>query len=256
MSCIADSTAWWWLRSPGDAECAACVYSRGYADVYGRYVRDVNGGIRPALKIYLSSPYVNTGEKVKVSAKGSEWDTVTFGKYDGMDIRWRVLNVTGDDAFLVSDKILTNKAYNDKSKSITWKDSTIRTWLNGEFLTESFGTAEQQMIQKTLVKNEDNIYYGTEGGEDTEDKVFLLSLNDIIQPGYGFPDQYGISSETRVARNLAGKAGWWWLRLPGGNTNYAANISSSDYAYDGGNCVDDSDIGIRLAVHIDLSSSC
>ncbi len=250
-------TGLWWLRSPGCTTSRAMVVDDiGGVSDYGSVV-NTSLGIRPALRINLSSSYVKkTGEKTKISVKGSEWDTVTFGKYDGKDISWRVLNVSGDNAFLVSDKILTAKAYND-DKSITWKDSTIRNWLNTEFFTGSFTEAEQNMILNTTVKNDDNDsgYNVTEAGEDTEDKVFLLSLKDIIQPGYGFSDQYLAESESRIARNSEGFCDWWWLRSPGNFDFQAARVDDNGKADSNGLNVINSNGGIRPALIIDLKSS-
>ncbi|SNU08062.1 hypothetical protein SAMN06297422_11490 [Lachnospiraceae bacterium] len=243
----------WWLRSPGESSAeAAYVGPVGYVHESGDNVYWKNYGIRPALRIKLSSSYVKVGEKVKISVKGSEWDTVTFGRYGGKDISWRVLNVSGDNAFLVSDEILTTKAYNDEETSVTWKDSTIRKWLNEDFLNSSFSDVEKEMIMTSVVINNDNDNCGTEGGEDTADKIFLLSLDDIKQPGYGFPDQSGYNSKTRVAKNSAGETDYWWLRSPGLYTDDASFVSTTGCVYDYGN-VDDTYGGIRPALRINLS---
>ena len=81
-----------------------------------------------------------------VSDGVTTWDCVWFGNYwqedtngDGeadkndakQPIKWRVLSVNGDDAFLVADKNLDCQVYNDTYTSVTWETSTIRSWLNG-----------------------------------------------------------------------------------------------------------------------------
>ena len=249
----ADETISWWLRSPGSSKSSAsCVVSSGFVTYFD--VDRMENGIRPALRVNLSSPYVKTGEKVKISVKGCEWDTVTFGRYNGKDISWRVLDVSGDNAFLVSDMILDKKAYNDKYTEVTWKDSTIRKWLNEDFLRGSFNDAEKEMIMTSTVTNSGNGYYGTEGGEDTADKIFLLSLEDIKQPRYGFPDLYWVKAETREAKDSADGVANWWLRTPGYDSLVAAYVSRSGYVYDEGYNVDSVD-GIRPALRINLKSS-
>ena len=55
-----------------------------------------------ALTGSVGACYVKKGNVKNVSIKGVEWDTVTFGKYNGKDISWRVLNVSGDDAFVLA----------------------------------------------------------------------------------------------------------------------------------------------------------
>lgn len=74
------------------------------------------------------------------------WDCVWFGDYwqedtngDGKadkndektPIKWRVLSVDGDDAFLVADKNLDCQKYDDKDATVTWETCTMRSWLNG-----------------------------------------------------------------------------------------------------------------------------
>ena len=74
------------------------------------------------------------------------WDCVWFGNYwqedtngDGeanekdakQPIKWRVLSVNGDDAFLLADKNLEVQWYNNRSEEITWETSLMRSWLNG-----------------------------------------------------------------------------------------------------------------------------
>ena len=76
----------------------------------------------------------------------STWDCIYFGNYwqndtngDGVadendakqPIKWRVLSVNGDDAFIIADQNLDAKAYNETYTEVTWENSTIRSWLNG-----------------------------------------------------------------------------------------------------------------------------
>lgn len=89
-------------------------------------------------------------------------DTITFGRYNGEEINWRILKISenGEEAILIAEDILTMKAYDvaeggsfnsdgyneywsldseaetDYSLQIqvrgnnTWEESNIRTWLN------------------------------------------------------------------------------------------------------------------------------
>lgn len=60
-----------------------------------------------------------------VSKTETTWDRVVFGSYysevqeKDVPITWRVLNVSGNDAFLISDEILAMKNYNDEAKAVT-----------------------------------------------------------------------------------------------------------------------------------------
>lgn len=123
---------------------------------------------------------------------GNYWQTDTNGdgKADKKDaktpIKWRVLSVDGDDAFLVADQNLDVQRYNDKFKSVTWETCTMRSWLNETFKSNAFSSAEQTAIKATRLENKNNQVYGTAGGNATTDSIFLLSLEDIANPAYGF----------------------------------------------------------------------
>ena len=209
------------------------------------------------------------------------WDCIYFGNYwqndtngDGKadqndqkePIKWRVLSVNGNDAFLLADQNLDAKPYNEKYTSVTWSTCTLRTWLNGTFLNTAFISAEQTAIKNTTVVNEDNPYYGTEGGVNTTDKVYLLSIAEASNTAYGFNGEFRTNSETRVAMNTAyvagkdvmnavGKADYWWLRSPGHDSNDASYVSDYGYGYDNGDGVSYDDDTVRPALHLNLSSS-
>ena len=212
------------------------------------------------------------------------WDCIYFGNYwqndtngDGKadqndqkePIKWRVLSVNGNDAFLLADQNLDAKPYNEKYTSVTWATCTLRTWLNDTFLSTAFTSAEQAAIKNTTVVNDDNPYYGTEGGENTIDKVYLLSIAEASNTAYGFNGEFNTESETREAKNTAyakecGAStctsteyegnGYWWLRSPGLYSDSASSVLLDGYG-GGWGFVDDDDDAVRPALHLNLSSS-
>lgn len=118
-------------------------------------------------------------------------EIISFGKFKQnitLDpVKWKVLTRIGTRVLVVSEKVLDCHEYGGE----TWKDSTIRSYLNGEFFNTAFTSEEQAMIPTVTVKNPDNETYGTYGGGDTEDKIFLLSLNEVkryIADGNQTPD--------------------------------------------------------------------
>lgn len=158
-------------------------------------------------------------------------DTNGDGKADKNDaktpIKWRALSVDGDDAFLLADKNLDCQRYNETNKDVTWETCTIRSWLNGygagsnqdgkdysrdNFLNEAFTPAEQSAISTAyLSNNNDNAHYPTEGGNDTSDKVYLLSLTEVVNPVYGFSSDCLKTDENRTAKNTEyakGQGAW------------------------------------------------
>ena len=195
-------------------------------------------------------------------------DIIPFGGYD-----WLVLDVQGDRALIITEDIIALRQYhafdeinwdtfwtNPFELSITWAESDIRQYLNDEFFNR-FSAADMAQIMETTVVNNDNPWFGTAGGEDTTDRIFLLSLEEVLQyfgdsgqiqhgptesplPPYapdgaiawepGISDEY---NEARIARIGAeadltdsswlntGDAILWWLRSPGHRTDTAVSVS-------------------------------
>ena len=170
-------------------------------------------------------------------------DTITLGTYNDEDIEWIVLDKTEDSALIISKYILDKKKYNEESTNITWENCTLRSWLNDEFLNSSFRSNIQDMIKTTNVVNDDNSKYGTVGGNDTEDKIFLLSIDEM--------NQYFGSNRSRKATYTDGSSGWYWLRSPGAHHNLAASVVGGGRVYEIGYDVDHEG-GIRPAMWISL----
>ena len=189
--------------------------------------------------------------------------TIEFGNYpqdkDGTEkpIEWIVMKKEGNQVLLLSKYVLDAKPYNEEFEDVTWETSDIRQWLNNEFYTTAFNKAEKAKIQTSLIKNEDNSKYGTNGGNDTEDKVFLLSEKEAETL---FSDE-----EERIAKatEYAEKSGvyvnkekvaWWWLRSPGYHGHHAAVVNKYGWVDRDGSCVSIYSGGVRPALHLNLQS--
>ena len=190
-------------------------------------------------------------------------ETIEFGNYpqdkDGTEkpIEWIVMKNEGNQVLLLSKYVLDAKPYNEEWEGVTWQTSDIRQWLNNEFYTTAFNKSEKAKIQTSLIKNEDNSEYGTSEGNDTEDKVFLLSEKEAETL---FSDE-----EERIAKatEYAEKSGvyvneeksvLWWLRSPGEGSNYAVAVTDDGWFDERGDDVDDSRDGVRPALHLNLQS--
>ena len=112
----------------------------------------------------------------------------SYFKYE--PIKWRVLQSENGEAFLLSDVILDKKAYDESYEYITWEESSLRAWLNEKFMNRTFSAEEKEKINITEIVNQDNPAYGTEGGNNTSDKIFLLSSAEVDEKEdckkYGF----------------------------------------------------------------------
>lgn len=74
--------------------------------------------------------------------------------------------------------------YHDIYKDITWAECSLQKYLNGEFY-DKFSAADQSRIIQVVNKNPDNQWYGSKGGKDTQDGIFLLSLEEAACKYFG-----------------------------------------------------------------------
>ena len=101
---------------------------------------------------------------------------------------------------------------------LTWEQCQLRNWLNSDFIQTAFTTEAASMISSTSLDNSNNPVYGTWGGNNTVDRVFLLSYNEA---SVYFPTQnqrMAQATQYTASKNAELKYGnncWWWLRTPG-----------------------------------------
>ena len=204
------------------------------------------------------------GKSVKIKTKKNEagykssydfssvkkGDVIKFGTYEqdgnftnGREpIQWVVLKKTKSQIFMVSKYILDRLPYNKQGGEVTWDTCSLRKWLNTKFYYAAFNETEQGMIKTTKVENYDNAFYGTDGGEDTRDRVFLLSQLEMIESDYGFAKSYDKEDKKRrctpsVYARTRGvicysdyrtkdKSGscTWWLRSPGSKESLVCHV--------------------------------
>lgn len=153
-------------------------------------------------------------------------DKIQFGNY-----QWKVLSIEKDKALIITEYIIEQRSYHDAYKDISWAQCALRDYLNSEFY-ERFSEADKLRICPVINKNFDNQWYGTKGGEDTKDNIFLLSMEEIVchyfgdsseklyNPGkkqrYWF-ERKDENNSKRIAKLECNKEQiwWWWTRSPG-----------------------------------------
>ena len=203
------------------------------------------------------------------------------GGYNTDPIKWRVLENADGQLFLLSDQNLDVFQYHTDWEEITWERSTMRSWLNGygasennggdsgtdytsdNFISTAFSEKEQKAIAETTVVNDDNPNHNTDGGNNTTDKIFLLSIAEASNSSYFANDASRISTNTayvvddgKIGGDMysAGKGDWWWLRSPGISAYYAAGVAGNGDVDNAGFHGDDEDRAVRPAFHLDLNS--
>lgn len=225
------------------------------------------------------------------------WDSIYFGNCPQGDaagntkepIKWRVLSINGNDAFLLADQILAIHDYYDRwenmGEDVTWETCSLRAWLNNEFINEAFSEEEQKSIMQVELDNSLDPRFYEEfpnrtdtGGNTTEDKIFCLSAEDAVNPSYGFAGTWE-ESPTRVAtytqlaqssEKLDGINNFeedmsslvsqnWWLRTTGwpvvmGAGDEGMSVMGTGMLEKGGALAPEA-IGVRPALHLDISDT-
>lgn len=191
-------------------------------------------------------------------------DRIVFGRYeqngeeaDGAEeIEWLVLDTDGERVLLVSCVSLDTRPYHTEETAVTWAECELRQWLNGAFKDAAFSEDEQALLCQTQLVNADNAVYGTPGGEDTVDRVFLLSFDEA--------ERYLPEREQRISPMCAAAvmkggfrsglgASWWWLRSSGVYGRDAAYVNSLGELSSYGYIVSRPGWAIRPALWLDLS---
>ena len=190
-------------------------------------------------------------------------DIVTYGNYeqDGFysngeeTIEWIVIARDRDNhALLLSRYCLDALPYNEDGGDVTWEDSSIRAWLNGEFLESAFGGDPNGFICTAECKTKDG-RSGTDGGENTTDRIFLLAVDEVTQ--YLPKESSRRAPITEYAKEQGAEYdkngnGWWWLRTPGKTQDMAAGVHTAGGVNYDGRDVDRTDLCIRPALWLDL----
>ena len=171
--------------------------------------------------------------------------TVTFGSYWKKDIKeptvWTVLTREAENVLLISKDIITMKEYNEINTSVTWETCTLRKWLNGEFIQQAFNSAEQAKLQVTTVRTADVSVYddgwkSAKGGNDTKDRVFLLSGEEAARYFSSNDSRKSLLTPYAKSHN-SGSTNLWWLRSPGSYQSYTKYIDSDGKPGDVGTSV-------------------
>ena len=187
-------------------------------------------------------------------------NTIFFGRYpqdkDGREkpIEWTVIKTEKNRMLLLSKYVLAAQPYNKNDEKVTWETSGIRRWLNSNFYTAAFNNMEQGKIADTLVKTENNPKYGTIGGNDTEDKVFLLSVEEVEENFQNKEERRAKTTayaEKLVIRSNE-KYAYWVLRTMGDYNCRVVGVRMEGELMMGGIEVSNVAFGVRPALWINL----
>ncbi len=217
------------------------------------------------------------------------WGSEEYHYFRFDPIRWRILSLEGDRALVMADRLMDCQPYHAEGGPVTWKTSTVRSWLNGlsgeenaagidyrgkGFLDRAFSEAQREAVLPVPVGNEANAAYHTDCGETTVDRVFLLSNNEVFgteaAAAHGFYPFSGKDDPAKRFRSTlyAKCRGAWWssvngymgnsfwfMRTNGYTPESVSYICDFGYIYQRGTMATCDDAGILPALWIRLDTA-
>lgn len=226
-------------------------------------------------------------------------DYLVFGRFDQdgnrynelQPLDWQVLEVKDGKAWIISRYGLAVRIFHKAVPFPTWAESQMRRYLNGEFLDTTFTPEELACIEMTHVvtldnslwkfrKDEGRKYELVEDGTEVEDKIFLLSVEEVLRLGgvSTIQEQHNNAQAMEMMKTTATKHAeyrgafvyrggsdeykldgkgccWWMLRSPGHLNNHlsyvGANGNLNSYHYTD---VHRLDVCIRPACWVDIAA--
>ena len=201
----------------------------------------VVGGCRakePSTSILASSLAV--GSTVKLMEGGAAVEYLVVNQ--GIPSNSSLYDASCDGTWLLRKDIHSERQWNSSNVN-DYANSTINTWLNGDFFN-SFGSVEQAAIKQVKIP-----YRAGSGSSGTDQsganglscKVFLLGGYEIGLPTQVgsylprdgakldyFENGTGDSATSKRIAYLNGSAAYWWLRSPHTNGTYYVWYVSTD----------------------------
>lgn len=161
-----------------------------------------------------TNPKRSYGEEYKrLNASNYYWgagedgnmDTATYHYFKYEPIKWRLLSTDGVAALLLCDKVIDGQMYDDieaieykqiKSYLTSWKDCTLRAWINDEFYNRALldASADNKILEDWVIESENdyselwrNASGDVKSGTNViKDKVFLPSWEELLDVSHGF----------------------------------------------------------------------
>ncbi len=210
---------------------------------------------------------INT--EIFLSKKIKAGDELEFGRFydlnsddeiERVPIKWMVLDRINEYALLITKDIIKTMPYNYLWSPTNWRDSNIRLWLNYDFYDIAFNDIEKMRIRKVITENVGNHVQNVISEFQTNDYVFLLSIEEAKQyfkyskdyraVGTKYAKKEGLwisKYETSVGYSV------WWLRSPGRSMSSAAIVYAAGGIGYSGDGVATRGNGLRPCIWVECS---
>ena len=167
-------------------------------------------------------------------------DLVAWGRYEQDNdlengpesVLWRVLARRGTTVLLFSDAGLDARKFHHDNMPVQWSDSDLRAWLNHDFLQQLLSEEEQTAVCVSHLKALPHPRFPTDPGRDTDDLIFLLSMQEVERYLPEPDDRLCVCTPYAKAsgayRGENGMSGWW-LRTTGHSADDEARVSTEGH---------------------------
>ncbi len=175
-------------------------------------------------------------------------DTVLFGRYvyDGIDendaepVQWIVMSNDGEKAVLIAKQTVEMLPFDEKGRN-DWERSTIREWLNGEFIRSTFNDDEQLLLL----------------ADDNEDFVSIPARIEAISwlEGNGMmacvPSGH-VMMQYEPFGYVEGISNWW-LKDAGYTDKRVVTVNAQGRIYEYGNAADAEWVAVRPVICVKVT---
>lgn len=163
---------------------------------------------------------------------------VELGQQNGKSLRWKILKKQGREALLFCETSVGKVAWNTERDHCNWSTSSLRRWLNKDFIGEAFSLKDRMMILLVNLNNSSDPRWSVENGPDTRDKLFVFTNAEL--------DEY-VPEEADRAIGC-----WWWLRGHGNCLLAPQAVYSDGSVYKLGINKNSTEVDVRPAMWIRL----
>ena len=156
--------------------------------------------------------YKSSSENSYQDNNGYYINNVYYFKFEPLE--WRVLDP--DNGYVMCNNTIDSQAYNNlvylneeyggyynsndySHYASDWSASSLRQWLNTDFLNDAFTENEKSKINYSQLEN-NKIYSNDQDFETTTDRIFLLSFDDVANSSYGFDSDRKICDSARQVK--------------------------------------------------------
>ena len=157
-------------------------------------------------------------ERAKLPAPAPHERSFEMGSWGGEPILWRVLGVTEDHLFAISEYGLDRVEFNeDRGKGNDWETSDLKAWLEQTFLPQAFTPDERARIDEIscLTSLEAESCFA-----DSRDRMCIPTEYAVGRGVFDYEfdrgNDYDLPAGTCACH--------WWLRSSGWGTENAVNV--------------------------------